>query len=127
MHDLIDRAVKAGLKLADCACCGGREEIEIETYPAPYGGKWEFTYPCPACNGTGQDRTPWAVFGAVVAWTLANDRHLLLHDNHVSIFRRGFQWFNTEALTGSCKHDGTPESIARAALTAWLRTRGEEA
>lgn len=106
---LIDRAVKAGLVLMPCGACKGTGECEcpmcVDDDP--------HREPCPGCDGCGEDRASWGPVGAVLmsGYAVVIDVRAVSVAAHTDPDHRWHQ------------HDGTPESIATAALTAFCRAK----
>lgn len=74
---------------------------------------------CRSCNGAGfkPDSSPAALLMAV---------HTVPHHSVEKHPGRLYVSVSCESGTWGCDHDGTPESIARAALVALLRAHGAE-
>lgn len=112
LAEILPLAVAEGLELLACPaeCNNGACPCQNCEYAHEDIGANQ----CPACDGTGEDRTPGGALLAVCAALPAGAE--------VRITNRGV-WLTLPM--GSQKaivyepHTGTPESIARAAVTAW--------
>lgn len=124
--DLLARAVKAGLVLAPCRACRGFTNDTIGRRVGYQNGylQWccafaETDYEaCPLCYGSGEDQTPGALRVAVETWWLGDAKAAF----HPRIFLTQVAYLLVDHFREiSEPHDGTPESIRDAALTAFCR------
>lgn len=122
MHDLLSVAVEVGLKLLPCAACEHtpRSRIGLRGCSCRYCD--DKPDECPACHGTGEDKSPWSIVGSVQS--AGGVRSIGIGGSWVEV-RYDVDGETVRARTVS--HTGTPESIATAALAAWLRAQGREA
>jgi len=125
VDDLLTRAQALGLRLLECATCRGTG-LWCDSCPDVHGtwptreASCSCCHDCPACNGTGEDRTPGGVLMAVAIWAIGAGRYTCVWDDHVTVV------LGRHGDVQAADHDGTPESIARAALTAFVRAVGGE-